>query len=183
MFTLRQWSFAEKERRYTPHIHTYVRVCVLTSFCTIVFACLGYYLHLSSLCACVRDSLYARVCYICMCVCGRNCKQSEYKNWPLGWGNYFHFLCTLELSLSLPYSVLTFDPCSSNSTRSTSFISHYMVLYIYILCYSFVLFWFYLMLCHAYFQQPSLSRKRLRIWLKMLFKPLPPLDPTPLWAL
>lgn len=135
----------KREKIHTTH--TYVRVCVLTSFCTIVFACLGYYLHLSSLCACVRDSLYARVCYICMCVCGRNCKQSEYKNWPLGWGNYFHFLCTLELSLSLPYSVLTFDPCSSNSTRSTSFISHYMVLYMYI--YFMLFFCFVLILSYA----------------------------------
>lgn len=183
MFTLRQWSFAEKERRYTPHIHTNKRTCVCTYFILHDRVCLPGLLSPLKFSMRVCTWLALCPCLLCVCVCGRNCKQSEYKNWPLGWGNYFHFLCTLARALSLSCS-LSADIWSLQFKFHSFHVFYFTLYYIYIyIFYVIRLFWFYLMLCHAYFQQPSLSRKRLRIWLKMLFKPKPPLDPTPLWAL
>lgn len=141
-------SEALRKKREDTH-HTYIHGNICTYVCV-------YLLHFARSCLPAWATisikvLYARV-YVtrsmpvfasCVCVCGRNCKQSEYENWPLGWGNFFIFFAHLRaLSLSLSQPVLTFDPCSSNSIRSTSFISHYIIyIYIYIL-YVILLFFF-----------------------------------------
>lgn len=136
----------KREKIHTTHTYKQTYVCV-------------YLLHFARSCLPAWATisikvLYARV-YVtrsmpvfAMCVCvGETASKANIRIGHLAGGIIFIFFAHLRaLSLSLAHSVLTFDPCSSNSTRSTSFISHYII-YIYIYFMLFVCFDF--ILCYA----------------------------------
>lgn len=152
-------SEALRKKREDTH-HTYIHGNICTYVCV-------YLLHFARSCLPAWATisikvLYARV-YVtrsmpvfasCMCVCvcvGETASKANMRIGHLAGGIFSFSLHTCALSLSLSQPVLTFDPCSSNSIRSTSFISHYIIyiyIHIYIVCYSFV-FLFVLILSYA----------------------------------